>query len=196
MNFLTLNHPIAPQYPPGYPAIPALVRACNPARVGYTSLKRLRNAYLSGTRPDSCGIFMPAIRPGLPASQFLVIGKLAGCTSSNAVRCPQVQFLRPASFPGPQAGSLVNRFGETDMAHLPDDQENTVPPPVKFSWTTPVNCNRERLIDSVYAAQVDLQLLVTWLKSENRTQVRYGLLESLERIHELMTDAMPSLQRH
>ena len=75
---------------------------CALDRLGYTPLKRLRNAYLSGTPLRHCGIFMPEIRLGFPASQFPPIGMLAGCTDRKAVRCSQVQFLRPASIPAPK----------------------------------------------------------------------------------------------
>lgn len=82
------------------------------------------------------------------------------------------------------------------MATEPADQDRAAPPPVKLRLTTPVNCHREALIDSIYAAQVDLQLLATWLKSEPEPQLLYGMLEAIDYIRGMMFSAMPSLQRH
>ena len=79
---------------------------CNTARPGYTSLKRLRNARLSGTAHRHRAFFTPEIRPD-SGRQSPTIGELAGCNDRKALRCTQSQFLRPARSPAPRRFQTV-----------------------------------------------------------------------------------------
>lgn len=82
---------------------------CAPARLGYTSIKRLRNAYLSGTRPDSCGIFMPEIRLDSAVS-FPLSGGWRDAQTARPRAALKCSFSDPPAS-RPSSRFLVNRTG-------------------------------------------------------------------------------------
>lgn len=64
------------------------------------------------------------------------------------------------------------------MADIP--QLTDVPSRVKYSLDTPVDdVDRDRIIDAVYQAQVDLQLVAHWLATQPKPVILFGALQSL-----------------
>ena len=77
-----------------------------------------------------------------------------------------------------------------------DHQANDVPPRVRYRSDTPFNPDREKLIEAVYLAQVDLQLLVCWLATQPDPEIPYGALSAIHYYRHFMAEIMPSLARH
>lgn len=77
-----------------------------------------------------------------------------------------------------------------------DNRADDVPPRVRYRSDTPVNPDREKLIDAVYRAQSDLQLLVCWLATQPDPEIPYGALSAITFYQSLMAQIMPSLARH
>ncbi|MCP5158806.1 MAG: hypothetical protein H6975_05210 [Gammaproteobacteria bacterium] len=80
---------------------------------------------------------------------------------------------------------------------MPDSSSNYRPPyPPKPRIETPLEVNRERLIQDVYAVQCDLALLATWLKTHPNPTIQYGVMEYLKVAQLTARYLMPDLGRH
>ena len=165
---------------------------CNPARVAYNGPRSLETSLKAEPRPDSCGFFAPVPQASCAPVSF----QPDGVRENTQYPEPSFSGFEPPSGAYLPGELFTPNMKELDMANQPADRENAVPPPVKLRPTTPVYCDREAFINSVYAAQVDLQLLATWLKSEPEPQLLYGLLQGIHYMRGLMTIAMPTLRRH
>lgn len=71
-----------------------------------------------------------------------------------------------------------------------------VPPRVKYSFDTPVDVNRDALIDAVYQAQVDLQIVADWLSQQPDPVILYGAVHSINHYSQMLAEFMPSVARH
>lgn len=77
-----------------------------------------------------------------------------------------------------------------------DNQASDAPPRVRYRNDTPVNPDREKLIDAVYRAQSDPQLLAHWLAMQPDSEIPYGALSVIHYYQRFMEEIMPSLARH
>jgi len=76
------------------------------------------------------------------------------------------------------------------------DHRHDVPPRVRYRSDTPISVDRENLIDAVYRAQADLQLLACWLATQPDPEIPYGALVAITCYRGFMEEIMPSLARH
>lgn len=76
------------------------------------------------------------------------------------------------------------------------DHHYDIPPRVHYRSDTPVNADREKLIDVIYRAQSDLQLLAHWLVTQPDPEIPYGALSAIHYYRHFMAEIMPSLARH
>lgn len=157
--------------------------SCSSARPGYTSLKRLENARLSGTAHRHRAFFTPGIRPD--SGRQSPIGGLVGMHSSNAVRCTQSQFSSPARspaqsrFPAESAGdcSMPNR-----IAALQPDQ------------ATPADV--DNVLNQMYALQTDLKILTDQLTRTRDLDLHDSALRHIDFVRAAMRMKAPGLTRH
>lgn len=61
---------------------------------------------------------------------------------------------------------------------------------------TPLDVDRERLIDALYSIQADLSLLALFLKSNPNPVIPHGVLEYLGAMQWTARRFMPSMNRH
>lgn len=73
---------------------------------------------------------------------------------------------------------------------------NDIPPRVTYSFYTPVDVDREKLIDVVYQAQVDLQLMADWLSRQPEPTMLFGAVECIRYYRRMLVEVMPSVARH
>ena len=151
--------------------------------VGYTFLKRLKNANYSGPAHRHRAFFTPGIR--LDSGRQSPIGGLAGMHSSDAVRCSVMQFLSPARSPAPRR-VRAESAGDCSMpnrtAALQPDQ------------ATPADV--DNVLNQMYALQTDLKILTDQLTRTRDLDLYDSALRHIDFVRGMMHMKAPCLTRH